>query len=57
MIGRAYVNLAINMPPESGLYIVQYIRLADLDSPVRVIAESAPFNFVYQSNADIMRAS
>jgi hypothetical protein len=57
LIGRAYVNLAINMPPESGLYIVQYIRLADLDSPVRVIAESAPFNFVYQSNADIMGAS
>jgi hypothetical protein len=50
LVGRAFVNLAINMPAESGLYVVQYVRLAELESPVMILAESAPFNFVYQSN-------
>ena len=27
VIGRAWVNLAGNMPPKSGTYVVQYMRM------------------------------
>ena len=54
VIGRAWVNLAGNMPPKSGTYVVQYMRRDNggLDAPVSVVNESEPFNFLYKKSQE-----
>jgi hypothetical protein len=55
VIGRAWVNLAGNMPPKSGTYVVQYMRMGGyggLDTIVSIVNESEPFNFLYKKNQE-----
>ena len=47
------MNLSGNMPPKSGTYVVQYMRmtgLGGLEAAVTVVNESEPFNFLYKKN-------